>query len=100
MRKTVSLFVVALFISAAVFAHDGHVHQILGTVKEVQGEQMVVTTKDGKEVTVHLTEKTKFEKAGDPATRKDLTAGARVSVHLENDGKSAATIKIGTPKSK
>ena len=100
MRKTVSLFIVALFIGAAASAHGGHAHQVLGTVKEVSGDHVIVTTKEGKEVTVHLTEKTKYEKAGEAATRKDLAAGSRVSVYLENDGKSAATVKIGAPKSK
>jgi predicted MarR family transcription regulator len=100
MRKTISLFVASLWIAAIASAHGGHAHQVLGTVKELNAEHIVVTTKDGKEVTVHLTEKTKYEKAGDTATRKDLTAGARVSVYLENDGKSAATVKIGAPRSK
>jgi hypothetical protein len=100
MRKIASLFLITLFVAAAAVAHGGHAHQVLGTVKEVSGDHVIVTTKDGKEVTVHLTEKTKYEKAGDAATRKDLAAGSRVSVYLENDGKSAVTIRIGAPKSK
>jgi translation initiation factor IF-1 len=100
MRKTVSLFIAALWIAAIASAHGGHAHQVLGTIKEVNAAHMVVITKEGKEVTVHLTEKTKYEKAGDAATRKDLAPGARVSVYLENDGKNAATIKIGAPRSK
>ncbi|MFN2387717.1 MAG: hypothetical protein ABR576_15780 [Thermoanaerobaculia bacterium] len=100
MRKTVSLFIAALLIAGAASAHGGHAHQVLGTVKEIRGDAVIVTTKDGKEVTVHLTGKTKYEKAGDAAARTDLFAGSRVSVYLENDGKTAATVKIGAPKSK
>lgn len=97
MRKVACLLFMTVVAAAAV-AHEGHVHSVLGTVKEVSGDQVIVTTKEGKEVTVLLTEKTKYEKAGDAATRKDLAAGARVSVSFDKDGKSAATIKIGASK--
>lgn len=100
MRKIASLFLVTLLVAAAAVAHGGHGHQVLGILKEVHEEHMVVTTKDGKEVTVHLSEKTKYEKASKAAAKGDLAAGARVSVQLEKDGKTAATVRIGAPKSK
>jgi hypothetical protein len=61
---------------------------------------MVVTTQDGHEVTVHLTEKTKYEKASKAAAKQDVAAGARVSVKLEKDGKTAETVTIGSPRSR
>jgi hypothetical protein len=101
MRKIASLFLIVLLASsAAALAHGGSSGKLLGVVKEVHGEQMVVTTKDGHEVTVYLNEKTKYEKASKAAAKHDIAAGARVSVKLEKDGKTAATVTIGSPKSR
>lgn len=99
MRKIASLFLIVLLASSAALAHGG-MGNLLGTVKEVTEGHMVVTTKDGHEVTVHLTEKTKYEKASKAAAIRDVVAGARVSVKLEKDGKTAATVKIGSSRSK
>ncbi len=95
MRKIAPLFLIALLASSAALAHGGP-GNLLGTVKEVNEGQIVVTTKDGHEVTVQLTEKTVYEKASKPAARQDVVGGARVSVKLEKDGKTAATVKIGS----
>ncbi len=99
MRKITPLFLIVLLASSAALAHGGP-GNLLGTVKEVNAEQMVVTTKDGHEVTVHLTEKTTYEKASKAAAIQDVAAGARVSVKLEKDGKTAVTVKIGSSPSK
>jgi hypothetical protein len=99
MRKIASLFLLVLLASSAALAHGGS-GKLLGIVKEVHEEHMVVTSTDGHEVTVQLTEKTTYEKANKTATRADLTVGSRVSVQLEKDGKTAVTVKIGSAKSK
>lgn len=99
MRKIASLFLVVLLASSAALAHGGP-GNLLGIVKELHEEHMVVTSQDGHEVTVHLTGKTTYERANKAVTRADLTAGSRVSVKLEKDGKTAITVKIGSPKSK
>jgi translation initiation factor IF-1 len=99
MRKIASLFLIALLASSAALAHGGP-RNLLGTVKEVSEGHMVVISKDGHEVTVHLTERTKYEKAGKAAAIQDVVAGTRVSVKLEKDGKTAATVKIGSSRAK
>jgi len=100
MRKIASLFLIVLLASSAALAHGGSSGKLLGTVKEVHEEHMVVTSTDGHEVTVQLTEKTKYEKASQAAAKQDVVAGARVSVKLEKDGKTAVTVTIGSSKSK
>ncbi len=100
MRKIGSLFLVLLLGASALLAHGGGSHKLLGTVKDVHEQHLVVTTKDGKEVTLQLTAKTKYERAGKAATKDELVAGDRVAVQLEEDDKTAATIKIGASKSK
>lgn len=99
MRKIASLFLTVLLASSVALAHGGP-GNLLGTVKEVHDAHMVVTSRDGHEVTVSLTAKTKYEKAGQAATRQDVGVGSRVSVKLEEDGRTAETVRIGSPKSK
>lgn len=79
-----------LLVAASAFAHGGHKHQYLGFVKSVQANDLVVTTTDKHEMTFTLTQSTAFS----GGTRADLTAGTRVSVYVENDGKTAKTIKL------
>lgn len=98
MRKIASLFLIVLLASSVALAHGGP-GNLLGAVKEVHDGHMVVTSKDGHEVTVTLTEKTRYEKAGKAATRQDVGVGSRVSVKLEKDGKTAEAVRIGSPKS-
>ena len=100
MRKIASLVLVSLFVAAAASAHGGSSHKLLGIVKEVHEEHLIVTMKEGKEVTLQLTARTKYEKAGEAAAKSDLAPGVRVSVQLEEDDKTAATVKIGSSRSK
>ncbi|MGZ5443075.1 MAG: hypothetical protein ACXW5U_13225 [Thermoanaerobaculia bacterium] len=86
--------IVALAIAATALAHGGHKHQYLGTVKVLHENALVVTTTDDTDVTFTLTEKTKYTKGTSAATKADLRQGVRVSVYVENDGKTATTVKI------
>ena len=92
--------ILALAIAATAFAHGGHKHQFLGTVKALHANHLVVTTTDNAEVAFVLTEKTKFAKGASAATKGDLKEGVRVSVYVENDGKTAATVKISAAKTR
>jgi hypothetical protein len=95
MRKIASVFLIVLLASSTVLAHGGP-GNLLGIVKTVSEGQMVVTSKDGHEVTVQLTAKTTYERASQAATKQDLAEGTRVSVKLDKDGKTALTVKIGS----
>jgi hypothetical protein len=78
----------------AAFAHGGKSHRLLGTVKQLHESHLTVTDTDQVDHTVELTAETKLEKAGKPATREDLVAGTRVSIHLSEDDKVAVLVKI------
>jgi hypothetical protein len=86
--------IVALALAATALAHGGHKHQFLGTVKALHENHLVVATTDDQEVTFTLTDKTRYTKGTAAATKADLKAGVRVSVHVENDGKTATAVKI------
>lgn len=94
LHRLIITSIVALAVAATALAHGGHKHQFLGTVKALQENHLAVTTSDGKDVTFTLTEKTKYTKGTSPAAKADLREGVRVSVYVENDGKTATTVKI------
>ena len=86
----------ALFVAATVFAHAGHQHSFLGTIQTLHENQLTIETVEHKSVTFTLTDKTVLSKGTATATRADLVAGKRVAVAVENDGKTAKTVKIGS----
>jgi len=93
-RNIVSLLLILLSATGIAFAHGGKTHHLLGTVKAVGENGLVVTATDGHEVTVALTAETRYERDGKPATRKDLAAGMRVSLNLTEDDRTATLVKI------
>ena len=97
--RTLFLLLVAFTLStAAAFAHQGVEHSILGTVKEVSEDRMVVTKKDANEVTILLTPETKYSQGKAAAKHSDLAVGSRVSIQVKEDGTTAVSVKIGTRK--
>lgn len=86
----------ALVLSATAFAHGGHKHHYLGTVKTLHENYLVVATTEDGDKTFMLTESTKYTKDASAAAKADLKAGVRVSVHVENDGRTATEVKIAS----
>lgn len=95
MRKT-ALALVVSFIAVSAFAHAGHVHNFLGVVKNVSAEKLVVTTRAGQQMTFALNDKTAYQRDGKTASRTDLAAGMRVSVHVADDGHTATEVRLGS----
>ena len=98
MRRIFVLLLIAKFAATfggTAFAHGGKSHQLLGTVKELHENHLVVTATDGHQATVALAKATKYEKDMKPATRAALVVGSRVSIQLTEDNKTAVKVKIG-----
>jgi Cu+-exporting ATPase len=95
MRRIFVFLIIATFAAGAAFAHGGKSHQLLGTVKELHENHLVVTATDGHQATVALAKATKYEKDTKPATRAALAPGVRVSIQLTEDNKTAVKVKIG-----
>ena len=97
MRKILSLLLLFLpaVATGTAFAHEGKSHKLLGTVKELHENHLVVTTPDGYEKTVQLTQTTQYEKDKKAATRTALAAGVRVSIKLSEDDKAAIKVTVG-----
>ena len=100
MRKVMIFLLAAAFLAGSAFAHGGKSHKLLGTVKMLHENHLVVQTPDGRETTVTLTGKTQYEKDKKAATRSALTAGVRVSIDLTEDNKSAVKVKVGAAAAK
>lgn len=100
MRKILASLLLITSLAGAAFAHGGKSHKLLGTVKMLHENHLVVQTPDGHETTVTLTEKTQYEKDKKAATRSALTAGVRVSIDLTEDNKSAVKVKVGAAPAK
>lgn len=94
LRRLTIISILTLALAATAFAHGGHKHQFLGTVKMLHENHLVVTTTEKKDVTFTLTATTRLSKGPNAATKADLIEGARVSVSVENDGRTATTVKI------
>jgi hypothetical protein len=63
---------------AAVQAHEGHLHNALGTVSSIDGQHVVVKTTDGKSVTVMLDKETAITRGKE---KLDATALTTLSVY-------------------
>ena len=96
MRRIMTAAALVAAITTTTLAHNGHIHNFLGTVKSVDESHVVIITPDAKDIAFVLTPKTAYTREGKPASRSDLRSGLRVAVHVDEDGKTVTSIKIGT----
>jgi hypothetical protein len=91
------LVLVVALTPAAVSAHAGHTHKVLGTIAAVSDAQLDVKTTDGKSVVVLLDAKTIYRQGKVRADAKMLKLGERVVVDAEQaEGAKLMTAKIVT----
>jgi hypothetical protein len=101
MKRTIAVVTLLFALSVMALAHGKEKH-VMGTVASISDSSITVETKDKKSVTVDVTDKTKFEKSGSPATLKDLKVGDRVVVHADVSGDKlvANEVHFGVMKGK
>jgi hypothetical protein len=93
--------VAAILVSSLglVYAHEGHAHKLMGTVKAVHADMnhVEITVKGGKVSGFYVTPTTKYVQGKKAATLADLKPGARVVVQgtMENDKMTAARVQFG-----
>jgi hypothetical protein len=97
--------VLALGTTAAVLAHPGHDHKVLGTVTMAAADHVMVKDKAGKDVTVFINADTKVVMSKKPAKVEDIKNGMRVVITAvtvkEKDVEKlvAKNIELGPPPS-
>ena len=98
MKKSMSLALVLLLAAAAAFAHAGHAHTYMGSVTMLHDDgSFMMRVTDGKEITVLTSSDTAYTNGdGQAAKRSDLVVGMRVVVKMATDGKTAASVKMGS----
>jgi len=101
MKKPVAVLTLLFALSVMVLAHGKEKH-VMGTVTSIGENSITVETTSKKAVTVEVSDKTKFEKSGSPATLKDLRVGDRVVVHADTAGDKliANEVQFGAQKGK
>jgi hypothetical protein len=72
--------VAALAIPGYSFAHEGHVHKVMGTVISLHENHLEVKATNGKTSTMTLNEKTRILRGKAKAKAEDLKPGERVVV--------------------
>ena len=78
-------------------AHEGHDHTVMGNITKVDGMNLMVKDKDGKEIMVMMDAKTKITQGAAKLDAKTLKVGDRVVASgPESQGMiSAETVKVG-----
>lgn len=85
MKRTVAVVALLFALSVMALAHGKEKH-VMGKVTSTSDNSITVETTSKKSVTVELSDTTKFEKSGAPATLKDLKVGDKVVIHADVSG--------------
>jgi hypothetical protein len=89
--------VAALAIPAYARAHAGHAHKVMGTITARHENHLEVKTKDGRIVTITLTDKTTYARGKQKVNDSALGVGDRVVIEVDGkDGRTAKAVKLGT----
>ena len=78
-------------------AHEGHHHDAKGTITAIDAAQFTLTTLEGAEETLMLTEETSFSRGEEASSWEDVVLGERAVVTYEKkDGRQVAIeVKLG-----
>jgi hypothetical protein len=94
-----AVLAVALAVPAAVLAHEGHAHKVMGTVSAIQQNQVELKTPDGKTVTVVLNEKTTFARGKQKVDRTAVKVGERMVAEVASEKAMIATaVTLAAPR--
>jgi hypothetical protein len=100
MKRQFALLAVFTLLATSAFAHAGHAHTYMGTVTMLHGDNaFMIKTAEGKDITITTSPTTKYLHADNhAANRSEIVVGSRVVVKMKTDGKTAASVKIGSGK--
>jgi hypothetical protein len=91
------LLLLGLVVARAAWAHDGHVHRIMGTVMARDAEHVEVKTPSGEVLSIAITPKTTAMRNKKKVDLKEVQVGRRVVVDIGNgeDPLMAGDIQVG-----
>lgn len=93
---TALVLFVGIMSVAPAFAHEGHTHNIFGTIATLGERHIVVKTKDGKTMSVSVTGETTYRRHSAGPGHATPQVGDRVVVEVaeENGGLVASQIRF------
>ncbi len=95
--------VAALAVPAALHAHAGHAHKVMGTVTSVSATQVELKDTEGKTVVITLDAKTVYRSGKVKADPSTLKVGTRVVVEAEETAgakrMNATVVQMAAPTS-
>jgi uncharacterized cupredoxin-like copper-binding protein len=99
MNRLLGATALLLLVATMVFANGDEQH-VIGTVTKITDTSITVKTADARSVDVSVTPDTKFTKAGQPISEKDVKQGDRIVIHAKKNGETlvATTVSVGTVK--
>lgn len=93
MRSRLPMLAVSVFTGLCVAASAAGA-RVVGTVKAVHADHVIVQTKERGTLSVGLRGDTKYLKAGGEASAAEVTVGARVAIETVPSGFIAVVIRI------
>ena len=89
-----------MFCAGSAFAHDGHVHRIMGTVKARDAKHLEVKTPSGEGLSIAITTKTTATREKRKVPLGEVQVGRRVVVDIGNgeDPLKAGVIQVGATR--
>jgi hypothetical protein len=95
-RNIALALALSLALVAPLLAHGGYTH-VMGTVSAMDATHVEVKTRDGRTVSMKLSDATKFIKSGKAAAASDMQVGERVMVEAKGHGADleAAEVRLG-----
>lgn len=99
MRSKLSVLValvVALALPAALVAHEGHAHKLMGTVAAVDAKanRIDIKTQDGQTVSFTVNGETRYLKGKVAASLKDVQVGGRVVATVVKEGGATTASEV------
>lgn len=92
-RALMALLTITLAATAAVAAHPGHEHKVMGTITMAAADHVMLTDKDGKDVTIKVTKDTTVKSK--PAMKvEEIKAGTRVVITAVEEKDKSLTAKV------
>ena len=98
MTRRIALMAAAvLLVAPLVWAHEGHVHTIMGTVTAIDAGHVAVKTPSGEVLSIAITGKTAVVRAKRKVAIAEVQVGRRVVVDIGNgeDPLIAREIQVG-----
>jgi hypothetical protein len=95
-RNIALALALSLALAGPLLAHGGYTH-VMGTVTAMDATHVEIKTREGKVVSVKLSDATKFIKSGKTAAASDMQVGERVAVEAKGHGADleAAEVRLG-----